>query len=59
MKVEIDADTLEPKSELSSACLDWCKGVGSKAKTVEDANSDEVVQKAIQDGMDRVNAQVI
>lgn len=32
LKVEMDPDTLEPKSELASASLDWCKEIGSKVK---------------------------
>ena len=55
LKVEMDNDTLEPKQTLSEACLDWCKEIGSKAKTVEEANADEIVRKAIQQGLDRVN----
>ena len=27
---------MEPKAELSSAALDWCKEMGIKGKTVED-----------------------
>ena len=34
--MEIDSDTMEPKSELSSAALDWCKENGIKGKTIED-----------------------
>ncbi len=30
---------MEPKSELSSAALDWCKEMGIKGKTVEDVLS--------------------
>ena len=35
-QTEADADTMEPKPELSSPALDWCKEMGIKGKTVED-----------------------
>ncbi len=52
-------DTLEPKSELSSSCQDWCASIGSKAKTVDEAITDEAVRRAIQEGLDRANQQAI
>ena len=55
-KVEVDADTLEPTSKLASAAVDWCKEIGSKAKTVEEAISDPAVTRALQGSIDRVNA---
>jgi hypothetical protein len=35
-QTEVDADTMEPKSELSSPARDWCKEMGIKGKTVEE-----------------------
>ena len=55
LKVEVDADTLEPTDKLASAAVDWCKEIGSKAKTVDEAINDPAVTKAIQSSMDRVN----
>jgi len=55
LKVEVDADTLEPTDKLASAAVDWCKEIGSKAKTVDEAINDPAVTKAIQASMDRVN----
>lgn len=57
LKVDVDADTLEPKSTLATPALDWCKEIGSKAKTIEEALNDELVRKAIQEGVDRTNQQ--
>jgi long-chain-fatty-acid--CoA ligase ACSBG len=57
LRVETDPDSLEPKSELTSACKEWCRGVGCKAETAEEAAADDAVRKAIQDGMERVNRQ--
>ena len=34
--MEVDNDTMEPKSELSSAAVDWCKENGIKGKTIEE-----------------------
>ena len=50
-------DTLEPKSELTAECLEWCRGVaGSKARTAEEACADDAVRRAIQSALDRANA---
>jgi len=35
-QVEVDNDTLEPKSELTSAAKDWCEENGIKGKTIEE-----------------------
>ena len=56
LKVDVDADTLEPTNKLASAAVDWCKEIGSKAKTVEEAISDPAVTRALQGSIDRVNA---
>ncbi len=55
LKVEIDQDTLEPGSELSPDAVDWCREIGSKASSVEEAAGDDAVKRAIQDGLDRAN----
>ena len=55
LKVDVDADTLEPTNKLASAAVDWCKEIGSKAKTVEEAIADPAVKKALQGAIDRVN----
>ena len=52
----MDADTLVPSHTLSSNAVDWLKGIGSKASTVQEASVDPIVEKAIQDGVDRANA---
>eukprot|EP00095_Tigriopus_kingsejongensis_P001487 snap_masked-scaffold124_size330879-processed-gene-1.10 protein:Tk01487 transcript:snap_masked-scaffold124_size330879-processed-gene-1.10-mRNA-1 annotation:"long-chain-fatty-acid-- ligase acsbg2" len=57
LKVEVDVDTLEPKPELAAGALDWCKEIGSKAKTIDEAANDELVRKALQEGVDRTNQQ--
>jgi hypothetical protein len=36
IQVEVDPDTMEPKSELSAPALDWCKEMGIKGKTVDE-----------------------
>ena len=41
-------DTLEPQNTLAPNALDWCKSVGSEARTVQEAISDEAVVKAVQ-----------
>ena len=52
-------ETLEPKSDLTKGCQEWCAEIGSKAKTIEDAVNDDLVKKAVQLGLDRANAQAI
>ena len=54
--MDVDADTLEPTNKLAPAAVDWCKEIGSKAKTVEEAISDPAVTRALQGSIDRVNA---
>lgn len=54
LKTEVDGEGV-PQETLSSASLDWCKSVGSGAKTVKDVTQDEHVLKGIQQGIDRVN----
>jgi len=44
---------------LSEPALDWCKEIGSKATTIEEAVNDDVIRKAIQEGLDKANGQAI
>lgn len=63
LKVEIDTDTMEPKDELSSAAKDWCKGAGATVTLLSEVLtpgfSHEKIMRAIQDGIDKVNAQAV
>jgi len=58
LKVEVDPDTLEPKSKLADAALDWAREQGSKAETLEDVlrGPDKVLMEAVQAGIDRYNS---
>lgn len=57
MKVDIDAETMEPKLELTQQCQNWCfELTGTEVKTVTELISNKDIQKAIQDGIKRVNA---
>merc|ERR1712150_415205 len=54
--------TMEPKRELSSAALDWCKEIGADSvKTVDDILHDKnsksyaLCTRAIQSGIDKAN----
>jgi len=57
LKVEVDQETLEPKSKLTRDTIEWCKSVDSKAETIDDILSgpDTKVMEAIQRGFDRYN----
>ena len=57
LAVEVDPETLETSSNLSSADRGWCRSVGSQASTVEDIleGPDYLVMKAVQAGIDLVN----
>jgi len=57
LRVEIDNETLEPKSKLERDTLEWCKEQGSKAETLDDVlrGPDTIVMEAIQAGIDRYN----
>ena len=56
LKVEINGETMEPTNILSSQAIKWCKEVGSKATTVEEAMVDPEVKRAIQEGVTKVNS---
>ena len=43
----------------SSIAVEWCREVGSKANTVEEALVDPEVKRAIQEGVSRVNSGAI
>ncbi|XP_071539026.1 long-chain-fatty-acid--CoA ligase ACSBG2-like isoform X5 [Panulirus ornatus] len=57
LKTNMNLDTGEPYDTLTPACIDWCRSVGSSAKTVQDvlAGPDVNIMRAIQDGIDRAN----
>jgi len=57
LRVEVDNETLEPKSKLERDTLEWCKEQGSKAETLDDVlrGPDTIVMEAIQAGIDRYN----
>ncbi|KAF0301240.1 Long-chain-fatty-acid--CoA ligase ACSBG2 [Amphibalanus amphitrite] len=56
-KVVVDLDTMEPTNQLSPPALEFCRSVGSTARTVQDVldGPDEKVMSAIQRGLDRAN----
>ena len=60
--VEVDLDTMEPKNNLSSPALDWCKEIGADSvKTVDDILADKTSKsyslcaRGIQSGIDKAN----
>lgn len=57
IKTNMNLDTGEPQDSLTPACIDWCRSVGSQAKTLQDILSgpDANVMRAIQEGIDRAN----
>jgi len=58
LKVEVDQETLEPKSKLTEDTIQWCKSIGSKAETIDDVltGPDISVMEAIQKGIDSYNS---
>lgn len=57
----MNPDTLEAKDELTELAMDWCRSVGSNAKTVTDIvkGDDKAVLKAVQAGIDHVNSKAV
>ncbi|XP_063869884.1 long-chain-fatty-acid--CoA ligase ACSBG2-like isoform X4 [Scylla paramamosain] len=57
IKTNMNLDTGEPMDSLTPACIDWCRSVGSSAKTLQDilVGPDANVMRAIQEGIDRAN----
>lgn len=57
LKTNMNLDTGEPMDSLTPACIDWCRSVGSSAKTLQDilVGPDANVMRAIQEGIDRAN----
>ena len=47
LKTEVDQYTLEPQPELAPITLEWCSGIGSKAKVQGDPNQNFPFQMAI------------
>jgi len=56
-KVEIDLETGWPTDQLTPACVEWCRSVGSSANTIHDVLSgpDAKIMRAIQEGIDNTN----
>ncbi len=61
LQTEVDADTQMPVEELTRNAKSWCESLDSNAMTVSDVlqNKDDVLLKAIQDGIDRANAKSV
>ena len=64
LRVETDAETMEPKEDLTQASKDWCTEVAKvKVTTLQEiltpGETHEKVMKSIQDGIDKVNAQAV
>ena len=59
LKVEVNGETMEPTNILTPLAVEWCREVGSKANTVEEALADPEVKRAIQVGVSRVNSVAI
>jgi long-chain-fatty-acid--CoA ligase ACSBG len=57
LRLEVEEETLEPRSKLAPSTLEWCAAQGSKVQTLEDvlAGPELVVMEAIQAGIDRYN----
>ena len=55
--MQVDNDTLEPKSKLAEDTREWCRAQGSKSETLDEVlrNPDTVIMEAIQAGIDRYN----
>ena len=53
----MDLDSGEALDELTQPCKDWCRSLGSPAKTIQDVltGPDANVMRGIQDGIDRAN----
>lgn len=50
-----------PTDQLSQLAIDWCRSIGSKAKTLTEIRDgrDEKIIRAIQAGIDRANQSAI
>ena len=60
-QVVVDPDTGEPSDNLTDIAIEFCKSVGSEAKTVTEilSTKDEKIMKAIQEGIDRANGKSV
>ncbi|CAO2635011.1 Long-chain-fatty-acid--CoA ligase ACSBG1 [Lemmus lemmus] len=58
LKCTLDPETSEPTDNLTEQAVEFCQGVGSRATTVSEivGQRDEAVYQAIQQGIQRVNA---
>ncbi|XP_037398728.1 long-chain-fatty-acid--CoA ligase ACSBG1 isoform X2 [Pygocentrus nattereri] len=61
LKCVTNIETMEPTDDLSSEAVEYCQQLGSQATKVSDitGGKDKLVNKAIQEGIARVNAQAI
>jgi long-chain-fatty-acid--CoA ligase ACSBG len=55
LKTNIDAETQTPLETLTQDVVQWCRHVGSHAKTVSEAMNEVRVTRAIQRAIDEVN----
>jgi len=39
----VNIDTMEPLDTLTADCVNWCKSIGSEAKTVTEVMKDEKI----------------
>ena len=53
----MNLDSGEPLDSLTPACIEWCRSIGSSAKTIQDilVGPDANIMRAIQEGIDRAN----
>ena len=59
LKTEVNPLTGEPSQQLAKSVVEFLRGKGSKATTVEEAKEDEVVKKMISDAVEGYNAVAI
>lgn len=61
VKTDVDFNTLGPLDTLVSRSLEWCRSIGSSARTVQEmlADPDKVIAAGIKAGIDRVNMRAI
>jgi long-chain-fatty-acid--CoA ligase ACSBG len=58
LKVDVDSETMMPQKTLAPNALAWCRSLGvTDVQTVNQAMANPVIGAAIQDGINRANAQ--
>lgn len=57
LKTEVEADTQLPLDQLTPVAVEWCRSLGSNAKTLSQIldSKDKIVLENIQNGIDRAN----